>query len=137
MCKKCRALYYRGHPGRTFRVHAAVSFEPASRSFAEKDLAPPIGQANNRKGTAVCNPAGGEFNPLSFCMAGTLPRLVAAITRHHPIAQCFIREIDCGWINHELLLPGILKNQFQAELEILEFLGAQVAHPSALLQGQA
>ena len=62
------------------------------------------------------------------------PARLAPITRDDPFTQRFVGRFDGARLNHELLLAGILKDQLQSELEILELLGAKVAHSSLLLQ---
>ncbi len=42
------------------------------------------------------------------------------VAGHHPLAQHFVGSLNGVGINHKLLLAGVLGNEFQAELEVLE-----------------
>src|SRR5213594_3832804 len=50
------------------------------------------------------------------------------VTRHHPIAQRLVRRLRRGAIEGELLLAGVLRDELQPELKVLEAGRAQVAH---------
>src|SRR5437667_4152882 len=59
-----------------------------------------------------------------------------AVTRHHPFAQNPVRSFHGVQVNGEFLLAGVLSDEFQAELKILESLRAQVSNRFGLLQCQ-
>src|SRR5213593_4082212 len=58
------------------------------------------------------------------------------VASHHPVAQHLVRRLDHIGIDSEFLTAGILSNEFQAELKILELLRAQIANRPGLLKRQ-
>jgi hypothetical protein len=56
-----------------------------------------------------------------------------SITCHDPIAENFVGRFHRFAVDREILLPGILGDQFQAELVIFELIGAQIAHGNRFL----
>jgi len=58
-------------------------------------------------------------------VSSLLPR--PAITGDHPIAEDFLGVLDDVHIDEKLLLAGVLRDKLEAELEILESFGAEIA----------
>jgi hypothetical protein len=59
-----------------------------------------------------------------------------SIARDDPIAQSFLRCVHDVAVHHELCLRRALRQEFESELKVFEFLGAQIAHGLFLFDGQ-
>src|SRR5690606_18202170 len=83
-------------------------------------------RAAGRLATAVTVPGDLRGRRLPSSRIGRLSG--SAVAGDHPVAEGLVGRTDGLGVDHELGAPGVLRDQLQPELEILELVRADVAH---------
>ena len=112
-------------------LSAAWKWFPSRRRWASSQLASSC-CSNRAAWHAAKLPRG--TGAVSALVSGKQTGLFA-VAGHDPIAQNLVGLLDCVGVDDEVLLTGVLGDEFQAELKVLEPGGAEIADGLALLQG--